>query len=363
MSRTASTALKAHFGQETTTLSYLWVATLKSGLQIGFTDHDMDIVYNGMTYYASSGFTASNVETTHALNVDNLEVTGMLSHPAITEPDLIAGLWDFAQITLSMVNYADLTMGAMIIRSGVIGQVNTQRSQFVAELRGMTQPLQQNLLEYYTPGCRASLGDARCKVNMTSYTFSGSVTGALSQLAWYDTSLTQTTATVQHAITNITQANPGVVTCPGHGFVSGQQGGFSAVSGMTQINGRVMTVTYIDANTFSINADTSVATGMYSAYTSGGIATLLPQSEYFQNGVVIWLTGLNAGLSMEIKHYNIGYVELFQAMPYQINAGDTYTIKAGCDKQYQTCTGRFSNIVNFRGEPFIPGNDQLMAHG
>lgn len=363
MSKTISAALKAHLAGETTTIAYCWHCLLKSGAVFGFTSHDADIVYNGVTYLANSGFAASDVETTAALNVDNMEAQGMLSSPAITEEDLIAGKWDDAQVQLFAVNYADLTMGSMTMRSGNLGQVKAMRSQFIAELRGMTQPLQQNILEYYTPSCRAKLGDARCKLNLAPYTFSGSVTGLVSQKAWYDTSLTQTTSTVQKAITGITQANPAVVWAIGHGFTSGQQIAFSGVAGMTQINGKTAIATFIDADHFSINIDTSVAGGMYSAYTSGGTATLMPQSEYFQNGLVTWTSGLNAGLSTEVKLYNIGYVELFQPTAYAIALSDAYTIVAGCDKQLQTCISRFNNVVNNRSEPHIPGNDQLMAHG
>jgi hypothetical protein len=199
-------------------------------------------------------------------------------------------------------------------------------------------------------------------VSLAPFTFTGGVTGVIGNKSWYDTSLTQTNSVVQKAITGITQANPAVVTCVGHGFSSGQQVGFSAVVGMTQINGKTSTVTYIDVDHFSVAIDTSVATGLYSPYTSGGVATLLPQSEYFQNGLVTWTSGLNAGLSMEVKLYNIGFVELFQPMPYAIALSDAYSIKAGCDKQLQTCISRFNNVINFRGEPHLPGNDQMMAH-
>lgn len=361
--QTISTALQAHYAGETTTLAQLWLATLKSGLQLGFTDHDQDIVYNGVTYYASTGFIPSDVETTAALNVDNLEVQGILTSPAITEADILAGVWDDAVISLSEVNYADLTQGARPVRTGTVGQLKSGRTMFVAEMRGMTQPLQQNILEYYTPSCRAKLGDVRCKVNLAAFTFTGGVTGYISAKAWYDTSLTQTNSTSQKAISGITQANPASVTCTAHGFTSGQQIAFSGVNGMTQINGKTFVATYVDANHFTINADTSVATGGYSPYTSGGTATLMPQSEYFQNGLVTWTSGLNNSLSMEVKLYNIGYVELFQPMAYAISAGDTYSIKAGCDKQLQTCIKRFNNVINFRGEPFIPGNDQLIQRG
>ena len=45
-----------------------------------------------------------------------------------------------------------------------------------------------------------------------------------------------------------------------------------------------------------------------------------------------------------------------------IAAGDTFTVTAGCDKQFATCHDRFDNVVNFRGFPHIPGNDFVVRY-
>ena len=268
--RAISTALKSHMAGDVTTLAHIWDCILKDGTVKTFTDCDHDLIFEGKTYIAATGFSTSNIATTNALNVDNLEVTGGLAQPTITEVDALIGLWDTASITLRCVNYNDLTMGAMYMRSGTVGIIRTGRTTFACELRGMMQPLQQNIMEYYTPACRAQLGDARCAKNLSALTASGSVTTAVSNKAWADTSLTQTTATIQKAIATVppgfNPVPPNAPTYPllqgitneaaarvhavGHGFSSGQQVAFSGVTGMTQINGMSGIVTYIDANTF-----------------------------------------------------------------------------------------------------------------
>ncbi|MBM3617735.1 MAG: beta tubulin, partial [Alphaproteobacteria bacterium] len=40
--------------------------------------------------------------------------------------------------------------------------------------------------------------------------------------------------------------------------------------------------------------------------------------------------------------------------------GDAYEAFAGCDKSFGTCRTRFSNAVNFRGEPHVPGLDRML---
>ena len=37
-------------------------------------------------------------------------------------------------------------------------------------------------------------------------------------------------------------------------------------------------------------------------------------------------------------------------------------LREGCDRTIATCTSRFGNAVNFRGEPFLPGNDMLAQY-
>lgn len=82
---------------------------------------------------------------------------------------------------------------------------------------------------------------------------------------------------------------------------------------------------------------------------------------FFDAGKVTWLTGANAGLSMEIRaHTAGGNIELQEPMPYEIAVDDTFTIFAGCLKRAtEDCSGKFSNIINFRGFPAVPGQDQM----
>lgn len=85
----------------------------------------------------------------------------------------------------------------------------------------------------------------------------------------------------------------------------------------------------------------------------------------FSGGKLTWTSGANDGLSVEIKEHRTASgharLSLWQAMPEVIASGDSFTITAGCDKRFMTCRDRFSNAVNFRGFPHIPGNDFVIA--
>ncbi|MFO0389898.1 MAG: DUF2163 domain-containing protein [Alphaproteobacteria bacterium] len=178
--KNVSTALKNHISGEVTTLATCWKLTRRDTVILGFTSHDRDIVFESITYKASTGFTPSSIQSSSALNVDNLDAEGMLSDDGITEADIMAGKYDFAEIEIFQVNYNDLSQGTLKLRRGWMGEVSLHKSSFIAEVRGLTQRLSQRIGELYSPSCRATLGDLRCKVNMATHTVTGSVTMAVS---------------------------------------------------------------------------------------------------------------------------------------------------------------------------------------
>jgi uncharacterized phage protein (TIGR02218 family) len=163
-------------------------------------------------------------------------------------------------------------------------------------------------------------------------------------------------------ITDVSNADPGVVTTDGdHGFTEGQAVTISEVEGMVQVNA-VTVVHNPSGSTFELSVDTS-DTGDYPAYTSGGKVTPFGTSGFFDFGVITMTSGDNDGLSVEVKSYVEGQITLALPFPYDIAVGDTYSMHAGCDKSMETCRDRFKNIKNFRGFPYLPGTDKLVQVG
>src|SRR3990167_6826087 len=189
--KTVSANLKAHLQGEYLTIATLWKITRADATVFGFTDCSRDISYSGTDYLAATGHTPSSIKTTSTLGVDNLEVASVLDSATITEADIQAGLWDFAQVEIMLVNYNALADGHMTLRKGWLGNIKTGRAMFVAELRGMMQPLQQSIGRTYAPACDAALGDARCGITLASYTVTGSVTTATSARQFTDTARTE----------------------------------------------------------------------------------------------------------------------------------------------------------------------------
>jgi uncharacterized phage protein (TIGR02218 family) len=167
--KTISAQLRAHLQQEVTTMCTCWKTTLRDGAIFGFTDHTENLTIDGLTYTASSAYNASTVETHAGLTVDNLEALGFLDPDFFSNDDVRAGRWDYAQVEIFMVNYADLTMGRLPLRKGTLGEVTVGKTQFRAELRGLTQNLSEASGRLQLPACDADLGDARCGVDLDTF--------------------------------------------------------------------------------------------------------------------------------------------------------------------------------------------------
>ena len=270
----ASAGLITHLGQEVTTLAWLWKVTRTDSAVYGFTTHDCDLIIDGVTYSAESGFLASAAQSKIGGSVDNLDIQGAITSDVITAADILAGIWDRARVVVSVCNWADLTQGTMIVQTGTLGNLQAAGNGFTCEIRSLSQSLQNTIGRVITRRCDANLGDVRCGVTIADYTVTGTVSA-------------------------------------------------DSTDGMT------FTASDLPAN-------------------AGGLLT--------------WTGGENIGRAMEVKQAATGTITLALPMTYQITAGDAYSVSAGCDKNLSTCRDTYSNAINFRGCPHIPGPDAVLAY-
>lgn len=176
---------------EVSKLAMCWKLTRRDAVVQGFTDHDRDIVLDGVTYIAASGIGATAITSSLGLKVDNLELEGLLSDDSISQSDILAGKYDYAQIDVWLVPYEDTSHSGAHLKTGWLGEITMKNGQFIAEVRGLSSKLQASIGEVYTPTCRASFGDARCGYNLSSVNVSGSVSHVEGQLSFLDGALSQ----------------------------------------------------------------------------------------------------------------------------------------------------------------------------
>lgn len=348
--KSVSAALAAHLAGPVTTLATCWRITRADGRAFFFTDHDRDLPFEGDLYRASSGYSRTAIANDASLGVDNLDVEGVFDHAAISEEELRAGLFDQAEVRIFLVNWADPAMGRLAMRRGWFGEVVlSERGVFRTELRGLTQALAQRIGELYGPECRADLGDQRCRVLVepsviareTAYAEGDHVrvatgSGPGSQ-AYEDRIHRCVTAGTSAAVEPVYDTTPGAETTDGDAVLKAMEAWSRA--------GTVVEVT--DRAVFTATIDEPRAV-----------------DGWFAGGVLTWESGANTGRSIEVKGWAqaTGEIELFLPMGYAIAAGDLFRIHPGCDKRLETCIARFANVLNFRGEPYVPGADLLMSY-
>lgn len=82
----------------------------------------------------------------------------------------------------------------------------------------------------------------------------------------------------------------------------------------------------------------------------------------FPFGTLRWLEGTNSGLVQAVVDQEGDTLHLTEAPLFPVQPGIRALLTEGCDKQLATCSARFANALNFRGEPHLPGMDLLTRY-
>lgn len=259
-----------------TTLAFCWRLARRDGVVLGFTSHDRDLIVDGLVYRAAPGMLPSAIELASDFAPDNVELAGALTHGALTDADLAAGRWDGARLRLFATDWQQPDAAPLPLIEGSLGSITRSDTGFAVELRGPATALDAAVVEYCSPHCRATLGDARCRVDMSARELIVAVEAA------DDTELT--------------------------------------------------------------------------------IDRVLREHE-FAHGTLRWIDGANAAIDQPILANSDTRLTLAQAPHFGVAPGTRVRLREGCDRQFGTCTQRFANGANFRGEPHLPGNDVLIRYG
>ena len=282
MSKVIPVALAAHMALPATTLCQCLKITRRDAQVFGLTTLDVPITVSGQVYVP--GLEVSNLVSTSGLGVDNLDLTILPDDDALLEADILAGLWDNCTFEIFQCNYLAPADGIDMLKRGTGGETRVGDNQYVLELRGLTQALQQTVGIATSRTCRAHFADypqqvlsARCGLSAAAFTVTGTITNVTSR----------------QLVTDSARAEA---------------------------------------------------------------------SDWFGDGFVKFTSGLNAGYERQVRSFASGAFTFVQAFPFDIDVGDAYSAIACCRKRHDVdCRDKFSNILNFQGEPHLPGVDTLTS--
>lgn len=170
--------LYAHLAEGAAHVCQCWLVTRNDGQTFGFTDHDCDLSFAGNDFIASSGMSARALSAGTGLAVDNSEAIGLLQSDVISESDIMAGRFDGAEVRNWLVRW-DRVSDRVMRFFGTIGEISCEAGQFQAELRGLSDALNQPQGRSFLRSCSCILGDSSCAFDVKDPAFSDrlSVTG------------------------------------------------------------------------------------------------------------------------------------------------------------------------------------------
>ncbi len=87
---------------------------------------------------------------------------------------------------------------------------------------------------------------------------------------------------------------------------------------------------------------------------------------WFAFGTLTWATGERSGRVERIVDHRVAGGDVLLVLQPRVgpavSVSDVFSVVAGCDKKFATCKAKFSNAVNFRGFPHLPGNDAAYSY-
>ncbi|MTI17053.1 DUF2163 domain-containing protein [Rhodobacteraceae bacterium RKSG542] len=278
--RSLPSPLAEHLEQEAQTVAYGWVFTRSDGVTFAFSDHDCPVTFAGQTFEPALGALPSAAQMGPDMAIGSQEVAGVISSLALAEKDLAAGLWDDAQVEVYLFNWQSAESQHVLIRRAVVGEVVRQGETFRAELRGLSQQMDDIKGRVFSHQCSALLGDGQCTVDLSAVPnrYVGQVFEKQSNA-------------VEVVVSNAQEA----------------------------------------------------------------------PANWFASGLLEIIDGEGAGAKLQIASSRLAggkhLISLWLPSPFELQQGQSAALIAGCDKSWGTCASKFSNTVNFRGFPHMPGND------
>lgn len=358
--KTVPTNLASHLQGEATTVTTIWAITRTDGTVIRLTELDMDLTVDGQVYESAYGYERSALTSTASLDADDVDLEGILNSGFIDREDVVAGLYNSADLTISLVNYLAPEDGTMILHRGKLGEVIiTPTGQFQAELASLSALLQQEILEKASPTCRAQLGDSRCTVPINPAARANDEIYSVGDFIRVATSGGTGQEVYENLIYECTTAGTSASSAPTYNNTAGSTttdgtAVFTAREAWTR-HGVVASVT--DNRRFAVTITESRAV-----------------DDWFNGGLITFESGNNVGRSYEVKDWSnsTSGVTLFLKADKTVQIGDQFYMVPGCDKTREHCRFKFDlsgttnfsdgNVINFRGEPDLPGRDAVLAY-
>lgn len=357
--RTATAGFQAALATDSTYLVTGVKIERRDGLIQYFTDHDQDLTVNGNLFKAAGGFTRSAMEDAVGTGVNEVEIVGALNSTDITDEDLRAGLYNYAKVTVYILDHNNPANGWVIIRRGTFGKVSvSEKGTFTVQIRSLTERLKGETGELFLPECQFDLGDNKCTIPLKPNVVQRSTAYNLGDFIRMATAAGTGSQVYEDRIYECTVA----------GTTAGSAPAYDTTVGNLTVDG---TATFKAYESWTRSA--VVATVISRRQFDLTITESRAVDGWFTLGYVTFESGNNVGRSGEIRNWTQSGNEVILALKMEedVQVGDVLRITPGCDKILTShCRNKYvmagslnfdtGNGINHGGHHWLPGRKFLL---
>jgi uncharacterized phage protein (TIGR02218 family) len=327
---------------------------LANGTVIGFTDHDAPITFNdglGSVIYApDDGASASAIASLFNSSVDELDLTALIRTGGIEYDDLISGQYDGAEVRAYLVNWNDTADGGWKMRRGNVGNIDFNEGKVRFQHLGMLQKMHSStLVELHSSDCRVKkFGDngdlhPRCKIDAN----------ALEHSAGQE-------AGTEEVVVKPTSFNDRWFYLSTAGTSGGSEPSWNTTLGGTTADGTCVwtTIRARRLEGLSISTITNHTELILTGYSGDA------PDAFIRFGQIIFTSGNNLDVAPRpIADWTLSTLTVKLLFPLNLAAAvsDTVVLVSGCDRTIATCRDTYDNIKNYRGNPYLRGNDSFFT--
>lgn len=170
----ADSVVYHEIGKPHSTINTFILIERTAGAPIGLTDHDKNIVIDGVVYYSDGGVTNNNNISNSNLSLDTNELVSLFSQNTITKEQILKWNLDGAKARVFLADRHNPSL-QHILREGYLGAIATKNNAFTLEIIGKLYKLNHQVGRTYSASCDTKLFSTRCGLSSASFTNSGTV--------------------------------------------------------------------------------------------------------------------------------------------------------------------------------------------
>jgi uncharacterized phage protein (TIGR02218 family) len=167
VTKTIDTDLLATYQSETPTIVVCVTLTRRDAQVFRWVGHNKDVTVDGNLYVSAPGVQIAALVSTDGFAVDNTEIK-VLEDEDITRADILAGVWDGADMEIAEIDWKAETPVKNILKVGKLGNFHAKKGFSTVEFRDMRQAIQAPHETIMQPTCRYTLGDAKCRKDVSA---------------------------------------------------------------------------------------------------------------------------------------------------------------------------------------------------